>query len=233
MHDTLFHRLRVMPYYSPDEGGGDGTPPAEPPAAPPTPPAGGATPPEPPATPPAGKTFTEAELQAELDRVAAKVRAEEKTKADKQRELDEMTQLERAEASATESEEKLTSVTQELAWVKTESEIRVQALAAGVKPEHLAHVLKLVDLEGISINDEGVVDTVAVKASVDKVLESVPALKTTPVTPTPQAGGDFGGGGPGPKSLDTQIQEAEAAGDWATAGLLKTQKTLELAGKSG
>jgi len=216
-------------------GGGGGTDPAT--AKPDADPTAGEVKPDAPAPvkPDAGTTvkpdeskkYTQAELQAEIDRVAAKTRADEKRKYEEELRRAEMTKLERAEVEKAEADERLTSTQQELAWVKTESEIRVQALAAGIKPEVLTHFIKLVDLDGIKINSEGQVDAEAVKSAVNKIIEDIPAFKSATAS-VPKAGGDFGGGGDGPKDLKSQILEAETKGDWALAGQLKAVQMSNL-----
>lgn len=227
----MFHLIKQLFYLKANEGaaGGGGTtdPAADPNAKPDTDPTAGGQGADP--TPAAGtppQTFT----QADLDRVAAKTRAEEKKKFEDERKKAEMTEAERLMAEKAEAEKRTADLQGQLNTVKIEAEAKVQAAAAGVKPEHLAYVLRLADLSGVSVNDSGAVDGVAVKTAIEAVLTSLPALKATPGTPN--AGGEFGAGGLGPKDLKTQILEAEAKGDWKTAGELKALQMVNLHNKT-
>jgi hypothetical protein len=221
--------LRMMFHFAANEGGAGGgggaTPPAEPPATPPTDPttAGGQADP---AKPDAEAKFT----QADLDRIAAKTRSEEKKKFEDERKKAEMTEAERLTTEKAEAEKQTADLRTQLNTVKIEAEAKVQAAAAGVKPEHLAYVMKLADLSGVAVNDGGAVDGAAVKTAIEAVLTALPALKSS--SGVPAAGGDFGVGGPGPLNLDQQILEAEGKSDWKRAGELKALKMVNLQSKT-
>lgn len=75
------------------------------------------------------------------------------------------------------------------------SEARVQAVEASVKADKVSYVLKLADLSGIEMGDDGEPDAKSIKAAIEAVKTSVPELFGQ-IT-TPKAGGDFSGGNAG------------------------------------
>jgi len=101
-------------------------------------------------------------------------------------------------------------------------EARVEVAAKGVLQDpDLA--LKLIDLSTIGVGDDGTVDRAAVEAAVADLVKNRPYLGV-------QDPGVFrGGADTGPrkedvKSLDQQIADARANGDWRTAIRLENQK---------
>ena len=72
------------------------------------------------------------------------------------------------------------------------TEVKMQALGSGVKPERVDYLLKLIDLNQIEVND-GEVNRDAVKLSVEKLLTELPELRQTMIQ-APKAGEDFNSG---------------------------------------
>ena len=101
-------------------------------------------------------------------------------------------------------------------------EARVESAAKGVLQDpDLA--LKLIDLSVIDVADDGTVDRAAIEAAVSDLVKNRPYLGV-------QGPGVFrGGADSGPrkadaKSLDQQIADARANGDWRSAIRLENQK---------
>jgi hypothetical protein len=101
--------------------------------------------------------------------------AKAKQEADKaaQSETERLTQ-ERDQAVQT-RDEALAGANQRL----VQAEARALAAEKGVKTERVPYLLRLADLSGVKVNDEGDVDTAALTAAVVKVLEDMPELVET------------------------------------------------------
>lgn len=140
------------------------------------------------------------EQQAEMGRriaeerskaaAAAKKAAEDEAKTAAERaKMDEAERLKAEKADA----EKAASdaVVRANARVVT-AEAKVQAVEAGADPKQLAYVLKLADLDDVSVDDAGEPDTKAIRKAIDKVLTEVPALKVT-AAGKGKSGGEFNG----------------------------------------
>lgn len=101
----------------------------------------------------------------------------------------------------------------------------VTAAAAG-KLSDPADAVKFLDLSEFEIDDDGEVDTQAIAEAIDALVAAKPYLAAT------AKGIGTGGGGARPqgpnKTIDQQIAEAEAAGDFRTARHLKSQKVAGL-----
>lgn len=67
------------------------------------------------------------------------------------------------------------------------AEARVQAAALGIKPERIGAALRLADLSGVAVGDDGEADGTAVKSALEAVLKDLPELKAAGV-PAPQVG---------------------------------------------
>lgn len=69
------------------------------------------------------------------------------------------------------------------------SEARVQAVALGIKPERIQHAMRLADLSGVTVDENGEPDVVAIKSALEAVLKDLPELKTQPAQTS--GGADF------------------------------------------
>lgn len=98
-----------------------------------------------------------------------------------------MDEAERLKAEKADAEKKASDAVAAANARVVNAEAKVQAVEAGADPKQLAYVLKLADLDGITVDDAGQPDGKAIKAAIDKVLKDVPALKAT--------AGDGKGGG--------------------------------------
>ena len=166
-------------------------PPADPPKADPP-----ADPPKPPTDD--GKTFT----QADLDKLAAKVRAEEKAKAKAEADKAALSETERLKLEKEEADKKASDATSAANQRAIRSEAKLYALSAGVKAERIDTALRLADLTAVTVGDDGEPNAAAIKIAIDKVLADVPELKG-------EAGGkggtDLSGSNPNDKPLTDEL----------------------------
>lgn len=153
--------------------------------------------------------MTQAELDALIEKRVSKAKKaaedEAKTKAEREK-MDEVERL-KAEAADREKADADAKATTNARIVKTEA--KVAALAAKVRAEDVADFLKLVDLSGIDVDDDGEVDAKALKKAVDSVLAK-PAYKAA-FLETAGKGGSSGGdhtGGHAGAGKPTNLQEA-------------------------
>jgi hypothetical protein len=182
-------------------------PPQGPAGAQATPPEGGE--PAAPATPPTA-VFT----QADIDRVAAKVRGEEKAR--QQAAIDDalqkvsMGEVERLKLEKQQEAEGRLADRKAFAGRLAESEAKAAALAAGIDPKYLAQTMRLADLSA-AVGDDGEVDSAAIKTAIEQVKTDFPmVLASAPASP-PASGADFSGD-PGKRQW-TQAQIRALAND--------------------
>ncbi len=105
----------------------------------------------------------------------------------------EMTEAERAKAEKAEAEKKVSETEGKANQRIIQAEAKVVALAAGIKPERVAAALKLANLSGVTIGDDGEPDAGALKKAVEAVLKDFPEFKAG----TSSGGSDFNGGSGG------------------------------------
>lgn len=160
-------------------------------------------------TPPAGRTFTQAELDAIVqDRVArakpadydeaAAALAREKARAE-----GEKSDLQKAQDAQRASDEKATAAERRAEEALRTSEIRIEALKQGADEELVA--LALSADSSVEVKDGKVVGA---KEAVEKLLERKPNLK---IGASRQSGGEFGG--TDGSTVHEQIIALEAKGD--------------------
>ena len=176
------------------------------------------TPPTEPATPEPEKTFTQAELDAKIAERLTRERQKYsdyndlKAKASRLDEIEasQQSDLERAVATA-----KAEGRTEALATANERLiAAEARALAAEAKFRNPATAVRLLDLSSVTVDDDGTVDSDAVKSLLDDLGKNEPYLLTdeAPPVPTPgQAGiGVIGNGAPtDPISADMAQIEAD------------------------
>lgn len=81
------------------------------------------------------------------------------------------------------------------------AEARVVASDLGIKGERIAHAIKLADLDGVEVSDDGDPDTKAIRTALEAVLKDIPELKADAAASN--GGAEFNGQGepPGQKDL--------------------------------
>ncbi|MEU8196345.1 hypothetical protein AB0C10_21415 [Microbispora amethystogenes] len=178
-----------------------------------------------------GKTFT----QADLDRVVAERLARERSKfADykdlkaKASQFDELTASQQTETEKAVAKAREEAKAEALAEVRRDRVLdKIEVLAAGRFADPEDAKLRLAARLDEFVGDDGQTDTKAVEGALSKLLTEKPHLAAGGSRRF-EGGGDGGprGGKPAP-SLDEQIREAEAKGDWKTARQLKTQLLLQ------
>lgn len=202
------------------------------------------TPPDPIITPdpPLGEAGEKA-LQAWKDRAkAAEAEAKASKAAADKLVAAEARLVELEAASQTEQEKALTAAVNE-AVERTRTEERgatqrdrftdkLEAATAGrlIDTDLLADpdvAVKLLGLDAIPVTDTGQIDAGAILAAVDGFLEKRPHLAVSATRPAPINQGPRNKT-PVIPTLADQIAEAEKAGDWSTAGSLKSQQLIEL-----
>lgn len=165
------------------------------------------------------KTFTQDELNRILARETGKLDADAKAWRDYQ--ASKQTEEEKAKQERDQAKQEAEVATQRANRRLIQADIRLEAAAAGVRPEAISLVVKaLSDDESIAVDDK--TDEVkGVKKAVEAFVKDNEYLKSTASTPG-KSGGEFGG--QVNKTLDDQIAEAEAKGDWRLSRRLKLQK---------
>lgn len=154
------------------------------------------------------KTFTQAELDKvvsdrlarEAKKLRADIQAELKAEADKAA----MTEAERLKAEKDAAAKSAADATTKANARVIRAEAKVLAVAAGVKPERIDYALRLADLSGVEVNDDGNPDSDAITKALNQVLTDVPELKGE----TPGKGGAEGfDGGKGGTVTEAQVKE--------------------------
>lgn len=136
-------------------------------------------------TPPAEKTLTQVEVNA----IIAREKAAWMKAADEDRKKAEMTEADRLKAEKAEAEAQAQTAVQAANERILRSEAAAWLADAGVKPERRTYALKMLDLSGIEIADDGS-HSEAVKGVIGKLLADIPELKSGATA----AGQTFGGG---------------------------------------
>jgi hypothetical protein len=108
-----------------------------------------------------------------------------------QRYLEQMDELERVKAEKADAEKTASDAVSERDRILIQSKAEVAALAAGVSAERLEKAIRLLDLEGVTV-DEGKVDAKAIGKAVEKLKGEIPELFGS--SSADRNGGDFGGG---------------------------------------
>lgn len=125
----------------------------------------------------AGKTFTQDELDAILTKRLAREQKSWEAKVEEEKKRANMTDQEKLKAAAEEAEKKGKAAVDLANQRLVTAEAKAQALALGVKPEKIPHLLKLADLSAADVDDKGNVSEKVVKQALEAVLKDLPELK--------------------------------------------------------
>lgn len=123
------------------------------------------------------KTFTQAELDAILSKRLARERKQWEQQVEDAKKKAAMDETERLKAEKAEAEQKAQAAQAAANQRLIKAEAKVQAAALGVKPERIDYAIRLADLSGVEVGDDGEPDAKAVKAAIEAVLRDVPELK--------------------------------------------------------
>lgn len=129
--------------------------------------------------------------QADVDRIVSARVAREAAKQQKVAERAKLDEAERLKAEKADADQAAKDAKTSADTRIIRADAKVAAAAAGVAKDQLGYVLRLADLTGITVDEDGEPDAKAIGKAVDKVLADVPALKGTP--PAKKSGGDLNG----------------------------------------
>jgi len=215
----------------------DGMPPAlagaqDPPVDPPADPPGGGPPAgDPPADPP--KMVDQAEVdrivQQRLERQRAQFGGTPDEIKERLKKLDDLeaaslSEKERLEKERDDFKEAAQTATQRAHDALIQAAVVAEASKAGaINP---AAVVKLLDKSSLTVGDDGQVE--GVEEAVTALLEAETYLVGTPPMPNPGPGGGGPRNTPPSGDLDSQLSEAQKAGDWPKVRALNAKKAAAL-----
>lgn len=131
--------------------------------------------------------------QTDLDKVIAQRLKRERQKWASELEEEKakaaMTETEKLKVEKLEAEKKAQDILSLANQRVLSAEAKILATNAGVKPEKLAHLLKLLDLSEIEIDESGTPDSKQIKTAIDSVLKDIPEFVNT--NTTSKAGSEF------------------------------------------
>jgi hypothetical protein len=167
-----------------------------------------------------GKTAFTPDQQAQIDElVAERVKRAEKSarqaalkEAETERQRAEMDELERVKAEKEESDRRAEEAQADRDRVLIDAEAKFAVLAAGVSPERLTRALRLLDLDGIQVED-GRIDTASVRRAVQTLKTEIPELFAVPGPA--RSGGDFTVAGEGKRSFTAAEVKAMTAAEYS------------------
>lgn len=138
------------------------------------------------------KTFTQDEIDAMIEKRLARARKQWESEAEEARKKEQMTEAEKLKAEKEEAERKAQEAQTAANQRLINAEARVQAVTLGIKPERIAYALKLADLSGVEVDEQGNPDAAAIKSALEAVLNDLPELKGT--QGPSRSGSEFNGG---------------------------------------
>ena len=139
-----------------------------------------------------GKTFTQEQVAEMVAKERAKAaKTAEVAKAAERAKMDEVERLKAENAD----KDKATADRESKATARNvDADLKVEALAAGVSPERAATFLRLVDRTDITVNDDLIADTKAVKKAIADALKDAPEFKAAAdAKPAGTSGGNMNG----------------------------------------
>lgn len=120
--------------------------------------------------------FSQEDVDAIITKRLAREQKAWEAKLEEEKKKANMTEQEKLKAAAEEAEKKGKVAVDAANARIIAAEAKVQAAALGVKPEKVAYVLKLADLSGVAVDDNGNIDEKEVKKAVEKVTKDLPEL---------------------------------------------------------
>lgn len=129
-----------------------------------------------------GKTFSQEEVDKIVDNRLKRDRKAREAELEAERKKAEMSETEKAKADKEDADKKAKDAEVRANRRIIRAEAKVAALAAGVKAERIDYLLKLADLDGIEVGDDGEPDADAVKTAIESVLKDLPELVGTTAT---------------------------------------------------
>lgn len=151
------------------------------------------------------RTFTQAEFDRlfEARRKRERKAWEEELEAERRKAA--MTEAEKLTAEKDEAEKRAAEAAEAANGRVVRAEARVALAAAGIKTERIDRAIRLLDLSGVAVDDNGDPDVAAITGQIDALLKDFPELKG--VAQTGAAGQEFGGQTPGPDPASMSMSE--------------------------
>lgn len=148
---------------------------------------------EPNTTPEGGgeKLFSQEDLDKIIQKRLARERKSWETQLEEEKKKASMSEAERLKAEKEEVEARLTALQTEHSKRLINAEAKLIATELGVKADKMKYLMKLVDLDEVTLDEEGNVDTEELTKSIQAVLDAIPELKGGVVIP--KAGAEFNG----------------------------------------
>lgn len=122
-----------------------------------------------------GKTFTQDELDAIIDKRLKRERKKWQDTVEEEKRKAQMTEQERLKAEKEDAEKRARDAEARFNERLIKAEAKAVAAELGIKAERVNYLLKLADLDGIEV-DDGEVDAGVIKASIQKVVTDMPEL---------------------------------------------------------
>lgn len=148
-----------------------------------------------------GKTFTQAEVDALIDKRIARERSKLESDLKTMKDRSDMDEVDRLKAELADRDKALEAKDAANLSGRVETRAERLAIAAGVNPKRVDRFMRLLDLTDLdSLATDGKPDDDAIKALVDAELDATPEFKgaASGATSTP-TGADFTGAGGTPK----------------------------------
>jgi hypothetical protein len=149
---------------------------------------------EPNTTPEGGggeKFFSQEDLDKIIQKRLARERKSWETQLEEEKKKASMSEAERLKAEKEEAEARLTALQTEHSKRLINAEAKLIATELGVKADKMKYLMKLVDLDEVTLDEEGNVDTEELTKSIQAVLDAIPELKGGVVIS--KAGAEFNG----------------------------------------
>lgn len=149
---------------------------------------------EPNTTPEGGggeKLFSQEDLDKIIQKRLARERRSWEAQLEEEKKRASMSEAERLKAEKEEVETRLTALQTEYSKRLINAEAKLIATELGVKADKMKYLMKLVDLDEVTLDEEGNVDTEELTKSIQAVLDAIPELKGG--VAIPKAGAEFNG----------------------------------------
>lgn len=192
--------------------------PVDPPADPVDPPADPA-PTDPPADPPADPAaskkveLTQAELDAMIAKASGRAAKDTEKRLKDEASRASLDEVERLKLEKQDADQKAADATARANARLVAADAKLAAQTAKVKSDRIDAFLKLVDLSGVEVDDDGNVDTKALKKLIDAGVKDYPEFIDNGTQPPPRGGGQHNGDEPAGRatSLDDAVNKRLAA----------------------
>jgi hypothetical protein len=160
------------------------------------------------------KTFTQAEVDAMIERRLARERKKAQQQGNAAQNQEQSTENNAGAGTTTTVEVDVTedAKQQAAAIIAQANQRMIQAIAQSeatklnINPDYIADAVRLADLSKVTVADDGTVDTKSITTALEAVLQRMPVLKAA--TETPAGGFKVGGQGGNPNSTNGWTENA-------------------------